>query len=73
MRAVYWRVCKAGGVPGKSIEDCDAGHMLLIYQRLVTSVLAQYAHFDGAPQLKELVRRYVHEAPGRELLKVTEG
>ena len=64
VRAVYWRLCKAGGTPGRSIEDCDTGHMLLIYQRLIGSTLTQDSqpHFDGAPFLKELVRRYMHEA-----------
>ena len=64
VRAVYWRLCKAGGGSGKSIEDCDIELMLLMYQRLVNSTLTQYAHphFDGAPFLKELVRKYMYEA-----------
>jgi hypothetical protein len=66
MRAVYWRLCNAGGTPGKDIEDCDPGHMLLIYQRLVGNTLTEYAHphFDSAPFLKELVRRYMYEEHG---------
>jgi hypothetical protein len=64
VRAVYWRLCKAGGEPGKSIENCDIEHMLIIYQRLVGRMLTQYAHphFDGIPFLKELVRQYMYEA-----------
>ncbi len=64
LRAVYWRLCKAGGGPGKSIENCDIEQMLLIYQQLVNSMLTQYAHphFDGAPFLKKLVRQYKYEA-----------
>jgi hypothetical protein len=64
VRAVYWRLCKAGGAPGKGLDDCETGQMLLIYQRLVGSVLTQYAHpkFDSAPLLKKLVRQYMHEA-----------
>ena len=63
VRAVYWRLCKAGGEPGKSIENCDIEHMLLIYQRLVGNMLTQYAHpqFDGAPFLKGLVQQYMYE------------
>lgn len=63
VRAVYWRLCKAGCMPAKEIENCDDGHMLLMYQRLVGSTLTAYAHpvFDGAPFLKELVRRHIYE------------
>jgi hypothetical protein len=63
VRAVYWRLRKAGGGPGEAIEVCDPGHMLLIYQRLVGSTLTEYAHphFDSAPLLKELVRQYMYE------------
>ena len=63
MRAVYWRLCNAGGTPGKDIEDCDSSHLSLIYQRLVGGTLTEYASppFDSAPFLKELVRRYMSE------------
>lgn len=64
VRAVYWRLCKAGGELGKSIEDCDTDHKLLMYEQLVGSMLTQYAHphFDGTPLLKDLVRRHMDEA-----------
>ena len=64
VRAVYWRLCKAGGAPGKSIDLCEPDQMLLIYQRLVGSALTGYAHpqFDSAPFLKKLVRQYMYEA-----------
>jgi hypothetical protein len=64
VRAVYWRLCKAGGTPGRSVDVCDTGQMLLIYQRLVGSVITECAHpqFDSAPSLKKLVRLYLHEA-----------
>lgn len=64
VRAVYWRLCKAGGEPGNSLDQCDIESMLVIYQRLVGNTLTQCAppHFDGAPLLKSLVRRYMHEA-----------
>ena len=63
LRAVYWRVCNAGGTPGRDIEDCDPNNMSLIYQRLVGGTLTECAlpPFDSAPFLKELVRRYMHE------------
>ncbi len=65
IRAVYWRLRKAGGAPGgEEIEACDAEKMLLIYQRLVGNTLTGYAppHFDSAPVLNELVMRYMSEA-----------
>ena len=64
VRAVYWRLCKAGGAPGKGVDLCEPDHMLLIYQRLVGSVLTGYANpqFDSAPFLKKLVRQYMYEA-----------
>lgn len=59
LRAVYWRLCKAGVAQGQSMVDCDEDQMLPVYQRLVGSMLTRYAHppFDGAPHLKELVGR----------------
>ena len=64
MRAVYWRLCKAGGAPGKSVDLCEPDRMLLIYQGLVGGVLRGYAdpQFDSAPLLKRLVRQYMYEA-----------
>jgi hypothetical protein len=65
LRAVYWRLRKAGGAPeGEEIETCDAEQMLPIYQRLVGTTLTGYAppHFDSAPLLNELVTRYMYEA-----------
>ncbi len=64
VRAIYWRLCKAGGEPGMSMEDCDAGQMFSAYQRLVSSALACHAHphFDGVPFIAELVRRFRDEA-----------
>ena len=63
LRAVYWRLCKAGGAPSKMIADCDTEQTVLTYQRVVSSMLAQYAqpHFDSTPLLKELSRRYRDE------------
>ena len=63
LRAVYWRLCKAGVAQGQSMEDCDEEQMLSLYQRLIGIMLTQNAHppFDGAPHLKELVRRSIDE------------
>jgi len=66
LRAVYWRLCKAGVAQGQSMEDCDEEQMLSVYQRLVGSILTQNARppFDGTLYLKELVRRSVDESRG---------
>lgn len=63
IRAVYWRLRKAGGGPGADIEACDPAHMALSYQRMVGSTLVDYAQppFDSTPLLKELVGRYISE------------
>ncbi len=67
LRAVYWRLCKAGSESGQSINDYDADNLLLAYRRLVGSTLAQFASppFDGTPFLEELLRRYRNEAAKR--------
>jgi len=67
LRAVYWRLCKAGSESGQSINDYDTDNLLLAYQRLVGSTLAQFAAppFDGSPFLEELLRRYRDEAAKR--------
>jgi hypothetical protein len=64
VRAVYYRLCKAGGTPNQRIEDYDIEHMLLIYQRLIGGVLTEHAqpHFSGTPLLRKLVRQYLYEA-----------
>jgi hypothetical protein len=41
VRAVYWRLCKAGAAPAASLEDCAPDPLLLIYQQLVGSALTQ--------------------------------
>jgi len=63
VRAVYWRLCKAGGKPGRSMDDCDAVRSSLTYQLVVGSMLELCARprFDGAPILNELVHRYRQE------------
>jgi hypothetical protein len=48
------------------MENCDEEQMVFVYQRLVGSMLTQNSDppFDGAPELRELVRRSIDE--GRE-------
>lgn len=60
LRAVYWRLCKAGSESGQSINDYDADHLLRAYQQMIGSTLAQFATppFDGTPFLEEILRRY---------------
>jgi hypothetical protein len=67
VRAVYWRLCKLGGAPGKSIDDCDSVPSSLTYQLVVGSMLELCAQprFDGAPILNELVHRYHEEGAER--------
>jgi hypothetical protein len=68
LRAVYWRLCKAGGESGQVADDCDADHMLLAYQRLINRTLSQHAspRFDGAPFLDELLRRYREDEAAKQ-------
>ncbi len=63
LRAVYWRLCNAGVAQGQSMADCDEEQMVFVYQRLVGGMLSQNSDppFDGAPQLRELVRRSLDE------------
>jgi hypothetical protein len=67
IRAVYWRLCKEGVAPSRSIEDCHEGNMLPVYQRLVRLMLTQNAQppFDGTSRLEELVRLSIDEGRGR--------
>lgn len=69
LRAVYWRLCKAGVAQGQSLEDFGEEQLLLVYQRLVGSMLKQNAHppFDGASHLKELVGRSIDVRSGEYL------
>ncbi len=64
LRAVYWRLCNAGGALGQGLVDFGEGHMLPVYQRLVNAMLKQHAHppFDGAPFLDDLLRRATTES-----------
>jgi hypothetical protein len=63
VRAVYWRLCKAGGKPNRSIDDHASAHTSLTYQLVVGNMLELCAdqRFDGAPFLSELLQRYQDE------------
>jgi len=63
VRAVFWRLCKAGVKPGGSGENYGARPTTLSYQLVVGSMLELSARppFDGASILKELVDRYQKE------------
>ena len=63
VRAVYWRLWKAGVKPANSAENYNSKPTILTYQLVVRSMLEVSARplFDGAPILKELVERYQNE------------
>lgn len=65
LRAVYWRLCSAGGALGQGLVDLGEGHMLPAYQRLVNAMLKQHAHppFDATPFLIDLLQRVTAESP----------
>ena len=60
VRAVYWRLCKAGVKPAATIEKHGAGQTIATYRLVVECVLELNASppFDGAPFLNKLVARY---------------
>ncbi|HMH43004.1 MAG TPA: hypothetical protein VK557_05940 [Pyrinomonadaceae bacterium] len=64
VRAVFWRLCKAG-VKTKGSADSDGSTpTILAYQSVVGRMLAANGRpaFDGAPILNALVERYTNEA-----------
>ena len=64
VRAVFWRLCKAG-IRTKGCADSDGSKPALdAYQLIVSRMLKMNASpaFDSAPILKGLVERYQHEA-----------
>src|SRR5438105_15482268 len=63
VRAVFWRLCKAG-VSTKGSADNDVSKpAILAYELVVGRILKASGRpaFDGAPILKELTRRYQNE------------
>jgi len=63
IRAVYWRLCKAGVSPIVGDEKHTLGQTIATYHLVVKSVLELSARppFDGGPLLEELGKRYQNE------------
>ena len=67
VRAVFWRLCKAG-VKSKGCADNDGSKPAIIaYQLVVGRMLKANSRpaFDSGPILKELVERYQGEVRNR--------
>lgn len=63
IRAIFWRLCKAG-IKAKGCVNTDGSTPpLLAYQLVVVRMLNRSGRpaFDSAPILKELVERYQNE------------
>jgi hypothetical protein len=63
MRAVFWRLCKAGVGTTGCAESYGSEPTIFAYQSVVGLMLKRSARptFDGAPILKDLVDRYQNE------------
>jgi hypothetical protein len=63
VRAVFWRLCKAGVRTTGCAESYGSEATILAYQSVVDRMLKLSARppFDGAPILKDLVDRYQNE------------
>lgn len=63
VRAVFWRLCKAGVEPTGGAGVYGSQPTILAYQLVVGRMLEVNARppFEGAPILKELVERYQKE------------
>ena len=63
MRAVFWRLCKAGLKTKASAENDSSKPEILAYQLVVGRMLEANGRpaFDSAPILKELLDRYQGE------------
>lgn len=66
VRAVFWRLCKAGVNSTGSAESYSSQPTVHAYQLVVGRMLEVNARpaFDGAPILKELLDRYQNEVGG---------
>ena len=64
MRAVYWRLCKAGIAGDAAPENYSSSQSILTYETVVGCVLELNAKpkFDPAPYLAELRELYQSEA-----------
>jgi hypothetical protein len=63
LRAVFWRLCKAGVNSTGNAESYSSQPTILAYQVVVGRMLEVNARpaFDGTPILKELLDRYQNE------------
>jgi len=63
VRAVYWRLRKAGVKPTNKAENDSSGQTMFTYRLILDCMLELNArpHFDWVPFLKELVERYQNE------------
>lgn len=64
VRAVFWRLCKAGIKSRGCAESDDSKPAILAYQQVVSRMLKTSSRpaFEGEPILNELVERYQNEA-----------
>jgi hypothetical protein len=64
VRAVFWRLCKAGVKTKGCSENDSSKPAILGYQSVVGRMLQANGRpaFDSAPILNELVERYTDEA-----------
>jgi hypothetical protein len=67
LRAVFWRLCKAGIKTKGCAENDGSQPAILAYQLVVGRMLEMNGRpaFDSAPILKELVERYQSEVGSR--------
>ena len=65
VRAVFWRLCKAGLKTRGCVENDGSKPAILAYQLLVGRMLGASGRpaFDSTPILKELIDRYQSEKP----------
>jgi hypothetical protein len=68
VRAVFWRLCKAGVQPDRAAENYDTKPTILAYQLVVSRMLEVNAWpaFEAAPILRELVAQYQGEAASQK-------
>jgi hypothetical protein len=64
VRAVFWRLCKAGIKTKGCADSDDSTPTILAYQSVVSRMLEKNGRppFDSEPILKDLVERYQNEA-----------
>jgi len=63
VRAVYWRLRKAGVKPTNKAENDSSGQTMFTYRLILACMLELNARpqFDWAPFLKQIVERYQNE------------